>query len=291
MKRNFSLFLALLLCLSLFACGKQPEAPPVDDPPAVETPPAVEPAPQPETPPVEEPVPVDPLPGELPAPEIPEIMLTTATASYLTETGSATLLQTTTVLPSCPALPLIDSYYRTMEDDLAAIYRLNVEDAAIRYQDNSASGLAFTPFAVEITSTVTRNDGVTLSVLREVYENFGGAYPLITYQADTFDTASQGRLVLGNLFSVSEDEYLARLQSMILVQMDQKESESGVLYYDFAREQLMSLLDPMDFALTEDCLLIFYNEYALAPHAAGLQHFYLPLEQLSDILKPQYLGE
>ncbi|MBO4930480.1 MAG: DUF3298 domain-containing protein, partial [Clostridia bacterium] len=78
---------------------------------------------------------------------------------------------------------------------------------------------------------------------------------------------------------------------MILAQMDQKETETGVLYYDFAREQLMTLHDPLDFALTEDCLLIFYNEYALAPHAAGPQHFYLPLSDLSDILLPQYVTE
>ena len=53
----------------------------------------------------------------------------------------------------------------------------------------------------------------------------------------------------------------------------------------------MTLHDPLDFALTEDCLLIFYNEYALAPHAAGPQHFYLPLSDLSDILLPQYITE
>ena len=38
-------------------------------------------------------------------------------------------------------------------------------------------------------------------------------------------------------------------------------------------------------------LFAVYNEYALAPHAAGPQHFYLPLSDLSDIVKPQYLTE
>ncbi len=291
MKRALSLFLTLLLCLSLFACGKQPEAPPANDPPAVEPPPVETPSQDPVTPPEEEPTPVDPLPGETVPPEVPEVTVTTATSEYLTETGDATLLQVTIALPTCPSLPLIDDYYRSMRDDLTAIYRLNLEDALRQYREFSDAGLEFSARAAEVTAQITRNDGVTLSVLREVYENFGGAHPLITYQAETFDVETQGRLVLGNLFTVSEDEYWARLQQMIVAQMDQKESESGVLYYEFAREQLMSLLDPMDFALTEDCLLIFYNEYALAPHAAGLQHFYLPLEQLSDIVKPQYLAE
>ena len=126
-------------------------------------------------------------------------------------------------------------------------------------------------------------------MLREIYENFGGAHPLVTYRAETFDVSTQGRLLLGDLFTVSEDQYLARLQNMILAQMDQKEADSGVAYFDDAREQLLNLLDPMDFALTEDSLLIFYNVYALAPHAAGPQQFYLPLSELSDILKPQWV--
>ena len=62
MKRRLSLLLALLLCLSLFACGRQPEAPPANDtPPAAETPPV-------ETPP-QEPDPDEPLPEEPVAPE------------------------------------------------------------------------------------------------------------------------------------------------------------------------------------------------------------------------------
>ena len=87
------------------------------------------------------------------------------------------------------------------------------------------------------------------------------------------------------------DVYLPRLRDLILAQMDQKETESGVFYFDFAREQLMTLHDPMDFALTDDSLLIFFDEYALAPYAAGLQHFYLPLSDLADILNPLYFAE
>lgn len=281
MKRILSVLLMLLLCLSLFACGKQPvEAPtdpatqpPTEAPTAAPTDPATEP------------------PTEAPTEaETPEVILGSATTIFKDDSDHP-VLQMDVTLPACDSLPQIDDYYKALYDDLTATYGLTREDAAQRRAEHLSMGQEFLPWAAQIKADITRNDGVTLSVLREVYENFGGAHPMITYRAENFDVASQGRLLLSDLFTVSEEDYSPRLRDMILAQMDQKETESGVLYFDYAREQLMTLLDPMDFALTEDSLLIFYNEYALAPHAAGLQHFYLPLSDLSDIVKPQYLSE
>ena len=295
MKRWSFLICLLILCLALVGCGREaPAAPPVDNG-AISTPPAEQPkveqpSPQPVTPPVEEPVPADPLPGEQVAPVVPEI--TPDSNNVITHNANnETVFQLDLNLISCADLPKIDTYYKTMCADLKALYALSGDEATRQQAEYQTMGYEFLPWAASVNAEVTRNDGVTLSVLREIYENLGGAHPMVTYQAETFDVASQGRLLLGNLFTVSEDVYFPRLRDMILSQMDKQETENGVAYYDSAREQLMTLLDPMDFALTEDCLLIFYNEYALAPHAAGPQLFYLPLSELSDILLPQYITE
>ena len=281
MKRILSAVLALMLCLSLCACGKKPvEAPtepatqpPTQAPTAAPTEPATEP------------------PTEAPTePAVPEVIPGSATAIFKDE-GENPVLEMRVTLPACEGLPQIDGYYKAIYDDLYATCALNAEEAAQRRSELVTDGLDFTPWAVEVDCEITRNDGKTLSLLREVYENLGGAHPLVTYRAETFDVASQGRLLLGDLFTVSEDEYLSRLKDLILPQMDKLETDSGVLYFDYAREELMTLLDPMDFALTGDSLLIFYNEYALAPYAAGLQHFYLPLSDLADILNPLYFAE
>lgn len=296
MKRWSFLICLLILCLALVGCGKEaPAAPPVDNG-AISTPPAEQPkveqpSPQPVTPPVEKPVPADPLPGEQVAPEVPEIIFGDYSGSFMDSSGTVVLLRVESNLPHIESLPQIHTYYQTLWEDLKAIYELNRTDAAQYQAECLRMGQEFVRWTAEIQFEVLRNDGVTLSVLREIYENLGGAHPMVTYQAETFDVASQGRLLLGNLFTVSEDVYSPRLRDMILSQMDKQETENGVAYYDSAREQLMTLLDPMDFALTEDCLLIFYNEYALAPHAAGPQLFYLPLSELSDILLPQYITE
>lgn len=299
MKRWFCILLSLIVCLSLAGCGqKLPEndvpqesinhptaLPPAAQPPLAEAPaPSAPPAEVPENAPSQQPV---------EAPETPEApdVVPDGNIIITQNANGDTVFQLDVSLPGCEDLPKIDSYYKTMYEDLERTYALLHEDATRQQAEYQAMGLEFMPWQATVQYEIVRNDGTTLSILREIYEHFGGAHPTITYQSETFDLATQGRLLLGNLFTVPEDVYLPRLQDMILAQMDKRETEEGIYYYETAREQLSNLLEPMNFALTEDSLLLFFDPYALAPYAAGPQHFYLALSDLADIVKPQYLTE
>lgn len=274
MKRILSLFLLLSLCLSLCACNKTPEAPPVEPPVQQDPAPAPEPTPEP-TP---EPEPV--VTGV-------EIDANHYSHQVIAAVDAAPVITADFLMPEPEGMPQITAYYETVKTDLFAIYSSEAGDALLQMQN---MGENFRPWAMEMTFEVQRNDGTVLSILRELYENRGGVHPSVVYFAETYEVASQGRLLLGNLFTVPEDVYLARLQDMILAQMDQRETGDGVYYFEFAREQLLNLLDPMDFALTEDSLLIFFDVYALAPYAAGPQYFYLPYSELSDILDTRWVN-
>ena len=252
MKRSFSLFLALLLCLSLFACGKQTEAPPVDDPPVTETPPAAEPAPDPVSPPQEEPVPADPLPGEKVEPEALQYKHNNVMFTF-TDDKEEPLLVLVSSIPVYEGTPQINDYYQAIYDDLYAVCQLNLEDAARQKQELQSMGQEFTPWVVHLLPAVLRNDGVTLSVNRIVTEKRGEQETSYVY-GETFDVATQGRLVLGDLFLPGAD-YLSRLP---VVEPDQ-----------------------LNFAITSGMLMLCTEAETVS----------VPLSDLSDILKPQYLAE
>ena len=244
MKRILSVILALMLCLSLFACGKQPvEAPtePATQPPT-EAPTAVpaEPATEPPT----------EAPTEPPLPEV-------GSDNYLftfTDGQENPVLTLTASLPACEALPQIDAYYKAMYDDLYATCALNAQEAAQRRSEFVTDGLDFTPWSVEVKCAVTCNDGKTLSVIREVYEHFGGPYPTVTCCGETFDVATQGRLLLRDLF-VEGADYATRLP--------------------------VTEPDQLNFALTGGFVLLCDGEGTVS----------VPLSDLSDILQPQYVTE
>ncbi len=251
MKRWFSILLALTLCLFLFACGKQPaQTPPADDPPPMEVPPVDPPAQDPVTPP-EEPVPADPLPGEQVAPEIPQIKHSHPMFTF-TDDKEEPLLILTASIPHF-ALPQINDYYQSLYDDLYALCQLNTEDAARQKAEMEAMGQEFTPWSARLLPLITRNDGVTLSVQRTVIEKQGEQETQHTY-AETFDVASQGRLLLSDLF------------------------QPGADYQSFWTDT--GELDQLNFAITEDAVVV-----------CGENGGAVPLSELSDILLPQYVTE
>ena len=240
MKRILSVILTLVLCLSLFACGKKPvEAPtepatqpPTEAPTAAPTEPATEP------------------PTEPPLPEV-------GSDNYLftfTDGQENPVLTLTASLPACESLPQIDAYYKALYDDLYATCALNAQEAAQRRTEFVTDGLDFTPWAVEVKCAVTCNDGKTLSVMREVYEHLGGPYPTVTCCGETFDVATQGRLLLRDVF-VEGADYATRLP--------------------------VTEPDQLNFALTGGFVLLCDGEGTVS----------VPLSDLSDILQPQYVTE
>ena len=242
MKPILSVLLALVLCLSLCACGKQPVETPTEPPTEPSVPVSTCP-PAPTEPPTE-------APTEPEAPQVPEVIPGSATTVFKDD-GENPVLEMRATLPACEALPQIDGYYKAVYDDLYATAALNAEEAAQRRAEFITDGLDFTPWAVEVDCEITRNDGVTLSVIREVYEHFGGPYPTVTCFCETFDVATQGRLLLSDLF-VEGADYISRLP--------------------------VAEPEQLNFALTDSCLLVGIEGDTEA----------LLLSDFADILKPQY---
>ena len=61
-------------------------------------------------------------------------------------------------------------------------------------------------------------------------------------------------------------------------------ADNGIDYYEDASATLDQVFDPVNFALEEDSLLLFFNTSEIAPYAAGFQEFRLPWTDLADIL-------
>lgn len=109
------------------------------------------------------------------------------------------------------------------------------------------------------------------SIVQRRVENLGGAYPTNVLFGDTVDLQDGHVLMLDELFTVESSVYEPQLLDMI-----QQQGE-----YD--REQLEGYFDRNFWYLTEDALVIFYQEDTLAPHAAGVLEFPLPIQELKDI--------
>lgn len=252
MKRILSILLALMLCLALFGCNKEDtNQSGVDAAPPAPVVSVCPPEQEPVTPP-EEPVPADPLPGEQVAPEVPEATTDVASVQYKDDSDEVLVMDIQVELPNFEGLSQINDYYQSRRDDLVSTYQLNLDGARQQQAADKATGIDFIPWGVWVNHEVTRNDGVTLSVIYTVRERWSDQDVTLVY-GDTFDVASQGRLMLRDLFQ-PEADYLSRLPV----------EEVGQL----------------NFALTDDSLVLCLSDTIT-----------VPLSDLSDILLPQYITE
>lgn len=285
MKKRVSALLAVLLALCLLcACGKKQDPAPVT-PVEPDVPQSAAPVIVPDVPqsaaPAADPTPAQPQEEELTPVEYTSVSL----ARTFTDTDGAELLTYALDYPVFEGLDEINAYYQARAERLAAQYETEAEEAAQWRADVLSTGGDFEPYQRDLMFYVDRNDGKLLSVQESLYDMSGGPHPNTVYSATTFFVESQGRMLLGDLFNVPESEYLPLLLTQVRAQMDANEAEYGEMYYENAREDLEQIFDRENFLLTDTDLVLCFNTYELAPHAAGPQYFEISLSSLSDILQ------
>ena len=204
---------------------------------------------------------------------------------------SAPLVSLTITLPSIPAKADITAYYDNVASKLkesAQTYYLDI--ARGNYQMAQGGSGIFVPVVIETNYKVARNDGVLFSVVRETYENTGGAHPINTKACDVFRVSDGAKLIFEDVFTVDVAQAESKLTPFIHTLMDEfSAAVGGDAYYDNAKTELFNMWESDDFYLTDDSLVLIWQAYSIAPYAAGIQEFAIPLSSISDIVDAQWI--
>ena len=292
MKKLLAVILVLCLALS-FGCGKkdkQSDTPSAPDNPSTDTPAPDKPAP-------DAPNPSDPgsdTPSVTPDKTQPlewtdRIFTGTFTDEAVTKDA---LVLLTVYLPKVSDCDEIELYYQGRLDKVKQQAQTTYLDLGRGNYQFASQGIGiFSPVTVELGYKVLRNDGKLFSVRREVYENTGGAHPLITLACETFRVSDGALMIFSDLFSVDYDAATAAIKPIVEKQMDKKIKEFGAEYfYDNAKENLLDMWDKGDWYLTEDSLVMIWQTYAISPYVSGVQEFVIPLSRIADIVDAQWIS-
>lgn len=286
----------LILCLALsFGCGKkdkQSDTPDTPDNPSTDVPTPDKPSSDPNAPAPSGPDTGDPsvTPGKAQPLEWTDRIFTgTFTDEAVTKDA---LVLLTVYLPKVSGSDDIELYYQGRLDKVKQQAQTTYLDLGRGNYQFASQGIGiFTPVTVELGYKVLRNDGKLFSVRREVYENTGGAHPLITLACETFRVSDGALMIFSDLFSVDLDTATAAIKPLVEEQMDKKIKEFGAEYfYDNAKENLLDMWDKGDWYLTEDSLVMIWQTYAISPYVSGVQEFVIPLGQIADIVDAQWIS-
>lgn len=122
-----------------------------------------------------------------------------------------------------------------------------------------------------------------ITILFEDFAYLGGAHPGTFYVAINYDTTTGKILALADLFKPGTD-YLGLISSLCIADL---QIRSDMLDADFATRGAAPLAENYRvWAVTPQGLLIVFQEYQVAPYAAGAQSVLIPYDALVGQLDP-----
>ncbi len=170
----------------------------------------------------------------------------------------------------------LNSLYRTK----AVMYeRSNVMNlyqmAMVEYEYSVANDFPIRQFEAYVDFTVTYNQNCLLSLYFDQYEYAGGAHGLTYRYSDTWDLSKSKRMDLVDFFP-GRNQYKKYLMETINKQITEELTKGNGMFFEDYEKLVSENLKTNSFYLSEDGVVIYFQQYDIAPYAAGIPTFVIP---------------
>jgi len=181
-------------------------------------------------------------------------------------------------------LEQINAYYRTR-----AMMYINKEiknlymQATVDYEYAMANQFPVRQYEIYEDFTVTYNRDCILSFYFDRYVYTGGAHGSTVRTSDSWNIACSRPLSITDLFSAGTDirEYYIR---EILEQIKNEPQNGIMMYFDDYENLVKENLNLSNFYLTNDGVVIYFQQYEIAPYASGIPEFLIPFSEDGAVL-------
>lgn len=154
---------------------------------------------------------------------------------------------------------LAHQYMDYIHDELL---KMAISDFELRLGDK----YPFNPYEALQTQEITYNQDCYVSLYTDQYEFTGGAHGNTKRSSQTWNVINGGRLQLADLFP-GDQNHLANIKAQIT------KMAAGRNYFDNYPELIEQTFSPEQFYLTPDAVVFYFQQYDIAPYAAGIPEF------------------
>lgn len=180
----------------------------------------------------------------------------------------------------------INRYYRAKADLYRQRLRHSLYHQAIRELENTKENpdIPFRPFEAYLGCTIAYNENCMLSLYFDAYQFTGGAHGNTTRTSDTWDLGCGRRVTMARFFKPGAT-YKAYVINTVNEQISaQMETGNGMYFEDFDTNAARHF-NPGSFYLVPEGLVVYYQQYQIAPYASGIPEFLLPFSK--EVQRPQ----
>lgn len=150
-------------------------------------------------------------------------------------------------------------------------------EAKIDYEYYKKENAEFPKYELESKFEVTYNKNKFLSIPIRTYYYTGGAHGLTMQYGYNFDLKEAREVLIKDLFKHNID-YKAIINKEIREQIDLNKDE----YYE--NIDFKSIEEDVGFYIDDNYLVIFYQQYEIAPYSSGIREFKVNLDKFNGNL-------
>ena len=142
------------------------------------------------------------------------------------------------------------------------------------YEYNTANGYPIMQYEIIQEYEITYNEDTIVSLYYDNYEFRGGAHGNTIRNSQNWNL-KEGRMIpLWKLYPNNPYFVLDILKDV--VKQIRKQIEDGSNYYfENFGELVIDTFNPKNFYLTDKCIVVFFQQYDIAPYSSGIPVFYI----------------
>lgn len=181
----------------------------------------------------------------------------------------------------------ISNTYQTLANKLNSLYRTKAvmyersnimnlyQMAMVDYEYSVKNNFPIHQYEAVVNYTVTYNQNCVLSLYFDQYEYTGGAHGLTVRTSDTWNLPQSKMIELPDMFP-GRTNYKEYITWTIDKQIEQKISQESWMYFDNYVQLVNENFKVNNFYLTEEGVVIYFQQYDIAPYASGIPTFVIP---------------
>lgn len=145
------------------------------------------------------------------------------------------------------------------------------------YNQSQDNDYPFHMYEAYMEYTITYNDNCFLSTYVDKYEFTGGAHGSTVRSSNTWELNRGTEIPLYAYFKPGTD-YRQILTDEIIKQANSNLAKNPGIYFEDYRDLIISNFDENSYYLTQDGIVIYYQQYYIAPYSTGIVEFTIPYE-------------
>ena len=189
----------------------------------------------------------------------------------------------------------ISEEYHLVANKLNALYRTKAlmyeksnimnlyQMAMVEYEYSVANNFPIRQFEAYVDYTVTYNQNCIISLYFDQYEYAGGAHGLTVRYSDSWNLSKSKRIELAELFP-HRKRYREYVIQTIDHEIEQLLSQESSMYFDNYRQLVNENFKANNFYLTKEGVVIYFQQYDIAPYSSGITTFLIPYGPNSAVL-------